>query len=89
MTDDFFRARLDGMIDPSHALAVLAQRLPWARIEQAIAPCFARKVRPEQLLVDDDLFGNHCAVGQRRQQCGPCAPAPAPDDCAHALEEQL
>ena len=25
--------------------------------KQAIAPCFARKVRPEQLLVDDDLFG--------------------------------
>ena len=32
MTDDFFRARLDGMIDPRHALAVLAQRLPWAQI---------------------------------------------------------
>ncbi|MEO9101311.1 MAG: transposase, partial [Burkholderiaceae bacterium] len=57
MTDDFFRARLDSMIDPSHALAVLAQRLPWARIEQAVSPCFARKARPEQLLVDDDLFG--------------------------------
>ena len=57
MTDDFFRARLDGMIDPNHALAVLAQRLPWAQIEQAVAPCFARKARPKQILVDDDLFG--------------------------------
>lgn len=62
MTDDFFRARLDGMIDPRHALAVLAQRLPWARIEQAVAPCFARKARPEQLLVDDDLFGSTAQV---------------------------
>ena len=57
MTDDFFRARLDGMIDSNHALAVLAQRLPWAQMEQAVAPCFARKARPEQLLADDDLFG--------------------------------
>ena len=33
MTDDFFRARLDGMIDPSHSLSLLAQRLPWAQME--------------------------------------------------------
>ncbi len=50
MTDDFFCARLDGMIDPGHALAVLAQRLPWAQMERAVAPCFARKALPEQLL---------------------------------------
>ena len=57
MTDDFFRARLDGMIDPRHALAVFAQRLPWARIEQAVAPCFACKACPEQWQADEDLFG--------------------------------
>ncbi len=57
MTDDFFRPRLDGMIDPAHALAVLAQRLPWTQMEQAVAPCFARKARPEQWQTDDDLFG--------------------------------
>lgn len=28
-TDDFFRARLDTMIDMRHPLAVLASRMPW------------------------------------------------------------
>jgi IS5 family transposase len=32
MTDDFFRARLEQMIDLKHPLAVLASRLPWAQI---------------------------------------------------------
>jgi IS5 family transposase len=29
MTDDFFRIRLDQMIDFRHPLAVLANRMPW------------------------------------------------------------
>ena len=37
MTDDFFRARTDQMIDLRHPLAVLAQRLPWEHLEQALA----------------------------------------------------
>jgi IS5 family transposase len=41
MTDDFFRSRLDQMIDPRHPLAVLAQRLPWQKIEARLAPQFA------------------------------------------------
>ena len=57
MTDDFFRARLDGMIDPRHSLSVLAQRMPWAQIERTLAPCFARKARPEQWQAHQDLFG--------------------------------
>jgi hypothetical protein len=32
-TTDFFRARLDQMIDLRHPLAVLARRMPWERIE--------------------------------------------------------
>ena len=44
-TPDFFRARLDGMVDASHPLAVLASRLPWERIEAALAPKFARRER--------------------------------------------
>ena len=40
-TDDFFRARLDQMIDLSQPLAVLATRLPWAAIEVAVAPKLA------------------------------------------------
>ena len=37
-TADFFRSRLDQMIDLRHPLAVLATRLPWAVIEAAVAP---------------------------------------------------
>ena len=46
-TDDFFRARLDAMIDLKHPLAVLATRLPWAAIEVAVAPELARQVLPQ------------------------------------------
>jgi IS5 family transposase len=35
MTDDFFRARLDQMIDLRHPLAVLAQRLLWLQISKS------------------------------------------------------
>ena len=44
-TDDYFRARLDQMIDLRHPLVVLAGRMPWSQIEMALAPCFARKNR--------------------------------------------
>jgi len=39
MTDDFFRARLDQMIDLRHPLAVLASRMPWAEIECLVLRC--------------------------------------------------
>ena len=32
-TLDFFRGRLESMIDLQHPLAVLGTRLPWAQIE--------------------------------------------------------
>jgi IS5 family transposase len=44
-TDDFFRARLDQMIDLAHPLAVLSTRMPWSEIEAALAPAFAHKDR--------------------------------------------
>jgi transposase, IS5 family len=56
-TDDFFRARLDTMIDMRHPLAVLATRMPWAEIETALAPAFAHKERAGKLLEGADLFG--------------------------------
>ena len=37
MTDDFFRNRLDQMIDLRHPLAVLANRMPWQEIEASLA----------------------------------------------------
>lgn len=36
MTDDFFRACIDQMIDLHHPLAVLASRLPWQQLEQVL-----------------------------------------------------
>lgn len=44
-TADFFRARLDGMIDLTHPLAVLAGRLPWAELEAQLSPLWARPAR--------------------------------------------
>jgi IS5 family transposase len=56
-TDDFFRARLDQMIDLAHPLAVLATRMPWAEIEAALAPAFAHKDRAGREVEDANLFG--------------------------------
>ena len=56
-TDDFFRARLDSMIDMRHPLAVLTTRMPWAEIEAALAPLLAHKDRDGRLVQDADLFG--------------------------------
>jgi IS5 family transposase len=56
-TDDFFRARLDSMIDMRHPLAVLATRMPWAEIEASLAPVLAHKDRSGRVVQDADLFG--------------------------------
>ena len=55
-TPDFFRARLDAMIDLRHPLAVLATRMPWAEIESAL-PCFARQDRQGRRVEGLDLCG--------------------------------
>ena len=56
-TNDFFRSRLDQMIDLRHPLAVLATRLPWAAIEAAVAPKLARQALPAKRLRGADLLG--------------------------------
>ncbi len=61
-TDDFFRARLDGMIDLRHPLAVLATRMPWAQIEASLAPVFAHRDRKGRLTEGADLFGPSVVV---------------------------
>ena len=57
MTDDFFRSRLEQMIDLRHPLAVLARRIPWAQLEGALAPAFERRDREGRVVAVDDLFG--------------------------------
>ena len=56
-TDDFFRGRLDAMIDLRHPLAVLTGRMPWNEIEAALAPAFARRDRVGRVEEESDLFG--------------------------------
>jgi len=58
-TPDFFRPRLDAMIDLRHPLAVLTTRLPWAAIEVAVAPKLARQARPAKQASGDDLAGEY------------------------------
>ncbi len=55
--DDFFRARLDTMIDLRHPLAVLANRMPWNQIEASLAPMFAHRDRKGRVIEGADLFG--------------------------------
>jgi len=56
-TDDFFRSRIDHMIDLRHPLAVLASRMPWQEIEARVALVFSRKGRAGVAMPDLDLFG--------------------------------
>ena len=56
-TPDFFRSRLDQMIDLRHPLAVLATRLPWASIEAAVAPKLAHEAKPARRVAGVDLAG--------------------------------
>ena len=62
MTDDFFRNRLDQMIDLRHPLAVLANRMPWQEIEASLAQRWARQVKAGKKIEDLDLFGPVTAV---------------------------
>jgi hypothetical protein len=62
VTDDFFRARLDQMIDLRHPLAVLASRMPWSEIEASLAPVFAHRDRKGRLSEGADMFGPTLAV---------------------------
>ncbi|MEZ2355061.1 transposase, partial [Caballeronia sp. RCC_10] len=73
-TPDFFRSRLDAMIDLRHPLAVLANRMPWTSIEATLTPIFERRAREGRLSAEVDLFGTapklagagHSAAGRPR-----------------------
>ena len=61
-TSDFFRSRIDAMINLSDPLAVLARRLPWDLMEAAVAAKFERQNRGGQSLDGTDLFGATAVV---------------------------
>jgi IS5 family transposase len=54
---DFFRGRLEYMVDMRQPLAVLATRMPWGVIEQRLASLLRRPVRTGRHAVVEDLFG--------------------------------
>ena len=59
---DLFRATLEEMVDPKHPLVVLAKRIPWAEIEERIAPLITRTLRSERSFLQEDLFGSSLQV---------------------------
>jgi len=61
-TPDFFRSRIDAMINLNDPLAVLAKRLPWELIETTLAAKFERENRAGQSLDGADLFGPTAVV---------------------------
>ena len=56
-TADFFRARIDAMINLNDPLAVLATRLPWDQIEASVAAKFERQECAGHTLEGHDMFG--------------------------------
>lgn len=69
-TDDFFRSRIDHMIDLRHPLAVLASRMPWQQLEASVAHLFSRKGRAGQAMAELDLFGEAPAPAARSSNAG-------------------
>lgn len=57
MTDDFFRSRLDQMIDMLHPLGVLANRMLWQEIDASLLRRWARQVKTGNKIEDLDLVG--------------------------------
>ena len=54
---DFFRCRLNEMIDLKHPLAVLAKRLPWGAIKAALVPKVAHQNLPAKPVRGKDPAG--------------------------------
>ena len=69
-TADFFRARLDHMIDLRQPLVVLASRMPWQQIEASLAHLFSRKAHTGLAMPDLDLFGEAALPAARQSNAG-------------------
>jgi IS5 family transposase len=68
---DFFRSRIDAMINLNDPLAVLATRLPWKQIEAAVAQKFEHHNRIGEILQAQDMFGTtETLVGAGRSNAG-------------------
>ena len=68
---DFFRSRIDAMINLNDPLAVLTSRLPWGQIEAAVAAKFKHHNRADHRMdrcwlkgsMGDALYSISCAAG--------------------------
>jgi IS5 family transposase len=69
-TEDFFRLRLDHMIDLRHSLAVLSSRMPWQQIEASVSHIFSGKVRAGKKLPGIDLFGEQVQMAPVKSNAG-------------------
>ena len=69
-TDDFFRSRIDQMIDLRHPLAVLSSRMPWQELEARVAHLFVRKAHEGVAMPDLDLFGEKAQRQSSRSNAG-------------------
>ena len=68
---DFFRSRIDAMINLNDPLAVLATRLPWNQIETAVAAKFKHQNRAGEILKAQGLFGaTETVIGAGRSNAG-------------------
>lgn len=61
-TDDFFRTRLETIIDMRHPLAVVDMCMPWKEIEEALAPVWVHKDCAGRSVEGADLLGPTLAV---------------------------
>jgi transposase, IS5 family len=61
-TDDFFRSRLDQMIDLRHPLAVLAGKMLWDMLEESLKRVFEHRDRKGRQFFSEDMFGSNLQV---------------------------
>jgi IS5 family transposase len=69
-TDDFFRARLDHMIDLRQPLVVLASHMPWQALEARVSQAFSGRAHTGEPLPDLDLFGEQVQRSTRQSNAG-------------------
>ena len=68
---DFFRSRIDAMVNLNDPLAVLATRLPWNQIETAVAAKFEHQNRAGEIFKAQDMFGTtETLIGAGRSNAG-------------------
>ena len=88
-TDDFFRSRLDAMIDLMRPLAILSTRQPYAAIEAAVAPNFDYQALPTKRLRGAGFLDDYEVELRGGQPGRPPVPARAPDGQPAVPAEQL